>query len=132
MRQCENCKRQDAPVLDHDRPCKNCSPLADERAESHMDNCPKLIHEVRQYYKSAKLVNTPAYPEGELEPRWKREGWKLLRNGNEWYRWKMLCRSCIEKEAERDLVRRDYLKACKKARGVDDRSYGQLMVSQAQ
>lgn len=132
MRVCESCRKPDAPAVDHEISCKNCPPTADERASSHADDCPKLIHEVRKLYKPAKLISTPGHPEGELEQKWRREGWKVIRDGREVFRWKMLCRGCIEKEAERDMVRRDYVKACKKARGQDDRTYGQLMMQQAQ
>lgn len=136
MRQCSNCKIVDRPVIDFDRPCRPelCSPGVQDNLDpsAHADGCPKVIHEVRHYFEPVKLIITPKHPEGELPYKYQREGWKLRKDGRNLFRWKMLCRNCIEKEAEREMVHRDYLKACKAARRIDDRTYGQLMIQQGQ
>lgn len=134
MRTCEACGKSDSCVVDYETKCKPnlCPPMADERAETHHDQCPKLTHEVRPLYRPAKLINTPAHPEGQLEPKWIAEGWKLVRDGTDVFRKKMLCRACIQVVYEREERRKEYLKACKKARGEDDRTYSQLLVMQSQ
>lgn len=133
MRSCEGCGRPDAPALDFDIPCKPslCPPTADERPETHHDECPRIIHEVRKLYRPAKLEHTAKQPEGELPRKWKREGWKLWRDGAELFRWKMLCRACIETVYQREENHQEYLQACKRARGDDDRTYSQLLTQQA-
>ncbi len=121
--------------MDFSRECdpRTCNPLYWDSADytQHGAGCSKVLHEVRQYVKPVTLVITARHPEGEMPTKWRREGWTFQRDGRGGFRWKMLCRNCIEKEAEREMVHRDYVKACKKARGVDDRTYGQLMMQQA-
>jgi hypothetical protein len=135
MRTCANCKVIDRPVMDFSRDCsQNCNPAIRDsgNAEDHGQGCNKVLHEVRQYVRSVILVITPKSPEGAMPRKWVSEGWTFKRDGSNCFRWKMLCRNCIEREVERDMVHRDYLKACKAARGEDDRTYGQLMIQQAQ
>jgi hypothetical protein len=133
MRCCETCGREDAPALDFDVECKRdlCPPTADERPETHHDSCPKLIHEVRKLYRPGVLVHTEAHPEGELSRKWRIEGWKLMRDGKDLFRWKMLCRKCIGVVYEREDNHKEYLKACKRARGESDQSYSDLLAQQA-
>lgn len=133
MRTCEACGKPDSCVVDYETKCKPnlCPPDADERAETHHDQCPKLTHEVRWLYRTAKLINTPRHPEGQLEPKWIAEGWKLIRDGSEVFRRKMLCRKCIQDVYEREARQKEYQKACKRALGVDDRTYSQILAMQA-
>lgn len=133
MRKCESCDKPDACVVDYETPCKPdlCPPTADERSETHHDSCPKLTHEVRKFYRAAKLVHTAAHPEGELEMKYRRTGWKLIQDGKSLFRWKMLCRACIQIEYEREERQKDYVKACKKAAGQDDQTYSQMLAQQS-
>lgn len=133
MRICEACSKPDSCVVDFETKCKPnlCRPDADERAETHHDACPKLTHEVRLLFRPAKLINTPKHPEGQLEPKWIAEGWKIRRDGKDVFRVKMLCRACIQSVYEREERRKEYLQACKKARGEDDRTYSQLLALQS-
>jgi hypothetical protein len=136
MRKCENCSLIDRPLLDAMRSCdpNTCDPALRDSMNpaDHGMGCNKVLHEVRPLFEPATLVNTPRAPDGELTAKYRAEGWKVKRDGKNVFRWKMLCRNCIEKEAEREMVRKDYAKACKKARGQDDRTYGQLMIQQSQ
>lgn len=135
MRTCSNCKVADQPVMDFSRDCSSqCDPQIRDvgEAELHHVACNKVLHEVRPYFQPVTLQVTPKHPEGELPYRWQREGWKLRKDGTSLFRWKMLCRNCIDKEALREALQRDYQKACKAARGQDDRTYGQLMIQQGQ
>jgi hypothetical protein len=135
MRQCSNCRVADQAVMDFGRECsEKCNPAIRESGnpDDHSASCNKVLHEVRPLHEPVILVNTPKSPAGELPIKWKREGWRLLRDGRNTFRVKMLCRECIDKEAMRELVHKDYVKACKAARGQDDRTYGQLMVQQGQ
>lgn len=133
MRSCETCRRPDRCIVDYEIKCRpgKCSPQADERAETHHDSCPKLTHEVVALTRVAKLVHTPAKPDGELEYRYRREGWKLLVNGDKTFRYKMLCRKCIENVYDAEARRKDYEKQCKRAMGQDDRTYSQLLAMQS-
>ena len=133
MRNCEGCGKADQPALDFDIACKPnlCPPTADERPETHHDNCPKVMHEVRKLYRPAELEHTAAHPEGELSRKLRTEGWKLLRDGKDLFRWRMLCRGCIETEYQREENHREYLKACQRARGESDQTYSQLLAQQA-
>lgn len=133
MRHCEGCGAADRPALDPEGVCKArlCSPTADERPETHHDTCPRVQHEVRKLYRPAELVFTEAKPEGELTRRLRLEGWKLLRDGKDLFRWRMLCRACIARVYEREENHKEYLKACTRALGKDDQTYSQLLAEQA-
>lgn len=133
MRNCQACAKPDQCIVDYETPCKPklCPPTADERAETHHDQCPKLTHEVRLLFRPAKLINTPAHPEGQLDTKWLVDGWKVKRDGKDVFRTKMLCRSCIQSVYDREARQKEYLKACKKARGEDDRTYSQLLTQQS-
>jgi hypothetical protein len=133
MRICETCGAPDQAALDFDLACKPtlCPPTADERPETHHDQCPRLIHEVRKLYRPATLEHTVAHPEGELSRKWRAEGWKLLKDGSDLFRWKLLCRVCIERVYEREENHKEYLQACKRARGETDQTYSELLTQQA-
>lgn len=133
MRNCVGCGKPDQCVVDYETKCKPnlCSPTADERAETHHDNCPKLTHEVKLLYRATRLINTPQHPEGQLEPKWIAQGWQLKRDGKDVFRVKMLCRACIQDVYERESRQKEYEKACKKARGIDDRTYSQMLAEQS-
>jgi hypothetical protein len=133
MRKCEACSKPDAPALEYEGVCKPdlCPPTADERPETHHDACPRLIHEVRRLYRPAVLVHTPAHPEGQLETKWLREGWVIVKDGRDVFRMKMLCRACILKVYEREANHKEYVKACNRAMGDDGMTYSQLLARQA-
>jgi hypothetical protein len=123
MRNCEGCKVADRLVMDFQEKCirSKCNPLVanDQDPLSHADDCPKLIHEVRRLERAAKLEHSPDNPLGELSQKLRREGWTLLKDGRHLLRWKMLCRTCIAREEQRESQHRHYLAACKKLRGED-------------
>lgn len=132
MRVCEACAKPDSCVVDYETGCgSKCDPRADERAESHHDSCPKLTHEVRLLLRVAKLVHTPAHPEGELERKYSADGWKTRRDGRDIFRTKMLCRACIQAVYELEQRQKDYAQACKKALGHDDQTYSQMLAQQS-
>ena len=133
MRVCAGCGREDVPKLDLYGACrpKQCSPTADERPETHHDSCPRLGHEVVKLIRPAKLVATPLHPEGELERKWRLAGWTVMKDGRDVFRWKMLCRSCIQGVYEREDREREYQKACRQARGDDDTTYSQMLTQQS-
>ena len=132
MRICESCARADSCVVDAEIPCDRalCPPDADERAETHHDRCPKLTHEVRALYRVAKLIHTPSNPAGELSAEEKRKGWKIRRDGTTTYRYRMLCRLCVQELYFIEARHADYLKACRKALGQDDQTYSQFLSQQ--
>ena len=89
-----------------------------------------MTHEVVLYYKLVKqtdLVRTEARPEGQLPPSKLREGWKLVRDGRDQFRVKMLCRDCIGLECQREDSRREYLAKCKALQGKTNQSYSQML-----
>ena len=133
MRACSTCGKADQCVVDFEKTCnpKLCPPDADERWETHHEECPKLMHEVRLLYRSAKLVHTPANPGGELERRFRADGWTLMKNGTDMFRKKMLCRACIQAVYQAEERHKDYVKACKRAQGRDDRTYSELLAQQS-
>jgi hypothetical protein len=130
MRECEQCKVPDRLVMDFQEKCirSKCDPRTanDQDPLSHHDDCPKLIHEVRRLERAAKLEHTEAHPEGELSAKLRGEGWKLLRDGKHLLRWRMLCRTCIAREEQRESQHRHYLAACKKLRH-EDPTYTQML-----
>src|SRR6266566_8746180 len=119
MRACEGCNKQDGPILDYYKACNPslCPPTADERPETHHDRCPRLEHDVVRLERPAKLIHTAKHPEGELEIKLKMQGWKLIRDGKNTFRYRMLCRQCIQNIYAAEERHKDYLKACKKALG---------------
>lgn len=60
-----------------------------------------------------------------------RSGWELFQNGPKMYRRKLMCRDCIEKYKTTESMRRDYEKACRAARGLDDTTYAQMLARQS-
>lgn len=132
-RSCETCGAADRATLDFEIPCKAslCPPDADGRPETHHDNCPRLMHEVRKLYRPATLEHTAKHPEGELQRKWRAEGWKVLKDGKDLFRWKMLCRACIQTVYDREESHKEYLQACKRARGDSDQTYSELLAQQA-
>lgn len=132
MRICESCARPDSCIVDYETKCGGkCDPRADERSETHHDSCPKLTHEVRLLLRVAKLVNTPAHPEGELERKYSADGWKIRKDGRDVFRTKMLCRACIQAVCERDQRQKEYETACKRALGQDTQTYSQMLAQQS-
>ncbi len=133
MRICAQCGCEDRPVLELDREClpKTCSPTATEDPATHADTCPRLSHDVVKLMRPAKLVATAKKPDGQLEARWLQDGWSVLRDGRDVFRWKILCRKCVAAVFEREERHKEYLQACKKARGEDDKTYTQLLTEQS-
>jgi hypothetical protein len=130
MRICQNCHKPDSTILDPQEKCfpDKCNPSKanDQDIDSHYVDCPKLIHDVRDYPRLVQVLTT-AKPEPEpLSDKYLREGWKWIRNGNNVFRYKTLCRSCIGIEAQREENHRNYLRACAKTK-QSDYSYNQIL-----
>lgn len=89
-----------------------------------------MTHEVVLYYKlvqQADLVRTELKPEGQLPQSQLRAGWKLVRDGRDQFRVKMLCRDCIGVEVQREASRREYQAKCKALLGGANKSYSQML-----
>jgi hypothetical protein len=83
------------------------------------------------YYKllrQADLIRTEAHPEGQLPQAKVRAGWKLVRDGRDQFRVKMLCRDCISLEVQREESKREYEKKCAALLGKTDQTYSQMLV----
>lgn len=130
MRICDSCKREDRLIVDLGERC-TCRPGStnDEDASSHIDTCPKLIHEVREWMRLIRLpfgTNLHTY---QLPQKQQQDGWKLKIDGQYLFRYRMLCRGCIQKEEERLALERDYKRACAKLRGDKDLSYNRILMT---
>lgn len=134
MRHCGNCNKEDSPWYDG-TPCSCGLPQRDEPAlpQEHVQDCKALAHNVVLYPVRVATTDLTYDANGEAQLRsaqYLRRGWKLLRNGMRWYRVKYLCRECIELEEAARERRRDYEKACKAVKGVDETTYSQMLASQ--
>lgn len=131
MRSCTQCKKPDAPRLEFDASCKGkCDPRATEDPATHSDECPRLTHEVVLYYKFVKqadLVRTEQRPEGQLAQSQLRNGWKLVRDGRDQFRVKMLCRDCIGLECQKEDSRKEYERKCAALLGQTNKTYSQML-----
>jgi hypothetical protein len=97
----------------------------------HAPECKSLIHEVLRYPVRMAERDLVVNQSGERKLSAQYAGWKLVQNGQRWYRIKDLCRDCIGKQEQSQAFRRDYLQACKKARGQDDQTYSQMLAEQS-
>jgi hypothetical protein len=129
-RNCAACNKPDTIVLDPQERCfpDKCDPkkASDSDITTHWEDCPKLIHDVLLYPRLVQIISVmkPAQP---LEAKYLRDGWKPFVDGHKLYREKMLCHDCILIEFERERNHRNYLKACKKARG-EDPTYNSILM----
>lgn len=130
MRACEQCHVGDRPHLDMAEPC-TCGSASPEPTH-HTASCIALVHEVVLYPVRMGPYDLAISESGEKElpAYWLQRGWKLMQNGMRWYRIKFLCRDCIGKEEDSQAFKRDYLKACKKAKGQDDQTFAQMLAYQ--
>lgn len=131
MRTCSSCRLEDRPHLDHTEPC-SCSAGSSEPTH-HGPDCRAIVHEVLVYPRQMDLRELGHDAAGTLvlPPQWSSKGWKLIQNGQRWFRIRILCRSCIVKEEDSAAFKRDYQKACKAARGQDDQTYSQMLAQQS-
>jgi hypothetical protein len=131
LRNCTQCHKPDAPRLEFDASCKGkCDPRATEDPATHSDDCPRISHEVVLYYKLVKqvdLVRTEVSPEGQLPRSLLLAGWKLVRDGRDQFRVKMLCRDCIGLEVQKDASRKEYQAKCAALLGQTNKSYSQML-----
>lgn len=125
MRACQHCAKADRPQLDNNEQC-SCSAESHEPMH-HGQDCKALIHEVMLY--PVRIAQKDLTFDCKLPPQY--AGWTLMQNGNRWYRYKFLCRDCIGKYEDAQKFRRDYLQACKKARGEEDQTYSQMLAGQS-
>lgn len=133
MRLCSNCRKEDKPWFE-DEPCSCGGAQLHEDDPSplkHDASCRSLGHEV-VLYPIRMPLNEFTYVAGEpvINKEWIRKGWALMRNGQRYYRVKMLCRGCIEVENGIQARRSEYEKACKAARGLDTSTYAQMLTLQ--
>lgn len=98
----------------------------------HAPQCLALVHNVALYPVRIAPHDLAIGKSGdkELPAQFVRSGWKLMQNGMRWYRIKHLCRDCIGKEEQALAFKRDYLNACKKAKGQDDQTFAQMLAYQ--
>lgn len=98
----------------------------------HAPHCVALVHEVVLYpvRMGRNDLSVAKSGERELPSHYLVAGWKLMQNGMRWYRIKHLCRDCIGKEEQSQMFRRDYIKACKTAKGQDDQTFSQMLAYQ--
>lgn len=108
MRFCQDCKVEDMPVTNQDG---------------------EIVHEVNAWLR--RIPRKDLTPLDELPQHWLMKGWQLRQDGDEFFRWKHLCRNCIRRDVEAQKMREAYQKACKAARGVSDLSYDQMMTIQS-
>lgn len=133
MRACAQCGKADAPWFEPE-PCSCGAAQAHEEnpsVEAHAADCNAVGHVVVLY--PVRMARSELQFNGAemvLGAYWRQLGWVLKRNGERWYRVKMLCRGCIEAHDDAQQRRRDYEKACRRARGVEDTTYAQMLAAQ--
>lgn len=133
MRSCAQCGKADAPWFEAE-PCSCGVAAAHEEnpdVAAHAADCNAVGHLVVLYpvrMARAELLFDGA--EMALSSYWVQRGWTLKQNGQRWYRVKLLCRGCIVAHEDALERRRDYEKACRRARGTDDTSYAQMLAAQ--
>lgn len=67
----------------------------------------------------------------QLSSYYTSQGWALKVDGERFYRSKMLCRACIREHVGALERKKDYQRACKAARGLDDKTYAQMLAHQS-
>lgn len=130
MRNCSSCNKEDKPWFE-DSPC-TCGaykPHDDDPSPlKHLPECHSLGHEVVRY--PVRIAKSELSNDEKLSSYYRQRGWVLMRDGQRFYRVKMLCRACIELENSAQSRRHEYEKACKAARGVETQTYAQMLASQ--
>lgn len=129
MRICGQCNKPDAPWFEP-QPC-SCGLAPDDDDPSplmHAPDCNGIGHEVVLY--PVRIGKAEMTFDQKLLPKWTERGWQLLRNGIRFYRVQYLCRQCIVAEDIAQERRREYEKMCRETRGLDGRSYAQMLASQ--
>lgn len=130
MRTCSACHKEDKPWFES-HPC-SCGAYVvhddDPNPLKHRPDCKSLGHEVVEY--PVRIPKSDLTFDGKLSSYYAERGWALMRNGERYYRVKMLCRGCIVKETEALARKTDYEKACKAAQGIETLSYAQMIAGQ--
>jgi hypothetical protein len=126
MRNCSKCRKADRAEVDPESECK-CGAVS-KGHEDHHELCPRLIHEVRPYY--VRVNPKELTPSGKLSTYYSNQGWELKQDGGRYYRSIEMCRQCIRDHEDALSRKQDYLKACKTAKGLDERTYAQMLASQ--
>jgi hypothetical protein len=131
MRSCCACSSEDRPWFD-EAPC-SCGAYIEHDDDpsplKHDASCKSLGHEVVMY--PVRVARADLTHDLKLGSYYAQRGWKLMQNGQRWYRCKMLCRPCIEIENGAQARRQEYERACKEARGIDNASYSQMIAQQS-
>jgi len=129
MRKCGQCNKQDAPWFEQ-QPCSCGLPVDDDDPSplKHAPDCNGIGHEVVLH--RVRIRKPEMTFDQKLSLKWTERGWQLLRNGTRFYRVKYLCRHCIVDEDIAQERRQEYEKACRETRGMDGRSYAQMLASQ--
>jgi hypothetical protein len=127
MRLCSKCRGEDRAEVDPESLCK-CGAVAAGH-EDHDPRCPRLIHEVRRYL--VRVSPKELMPDQSLSPYFISQGWTMFKDGERLYRWMYLCRACIRAQEDVLTHRQEYEKACKAAKGLEDRTYAQMIARQS-
>jgi hypothetical protein len=127
MRACRKCSAPDRAEIDPGLECK-CGAVA-RGDEEHHPECPRLIHEVARYFVQIKARDLT--PKRELSTYYRAQGWQLMEDGGRFFRWMLMCRQCFRDYEQVLAQQRDYQRACKLAKGMDDMSYSQMLARQS-
>lgn len=126
MRRCAGCNKEDRPQVENPGEC-TCGMHSPDPL-SHDVNCWAIGHEVVQY--PVRMMVSELTFDRELPPRFLQKGWKLLQNGSRYYRVKLLCHACVESEVSARQRKEDYVRACRRAKGLDTMTYAQMLAMQ--
>ena len=122
MRVCGNCRKDDRPILTWDKECE-CGVEPDPT--KHAANCKALMHSVIIHL--VRIPKTDLTTGGDLSTYHKAQGWILRRDGERYYKGKMLCYDCIELQHATEQRQAEYKKACREALGLSDQTYAQML-----
>ena len=129
MRICQQCHCEDRPWIEEGE-C-SCGLNKTERAgdpTAHQADCRCLGHEVVQY--PVRMARNELAFDDKLPRYYAQQGWVLMKHGGCFYRVKILCRDCVGKEELALAHRRDYERVCKEARGLETKTYAQMLAQQ--
>ena len=127
MRTCAKCRCADCAEVDNESICK-CGAV-DAGHENHHPECPRLIHNVAQYY--VRVSPKELMPDKSLSPYYVAKGWQLISDGGRQYRWIMMCRQCIRDQEDVLAREKDHKKCWKSAKGQSDQTYSQMLARQS-
>jgi hypothetical protein len=127
MRACRKCNAPDRAEIDPGIDCR-CGAVA-RGDEEHDPQCPRLVHHVARYFVQIKAKDLT--PKRELTPYYRLQGWQLFEDGGRIFRWMLMCRQCFRDYEQVLQQQKDYRQACKRALGVPDMTYTQMLARQS-